>query len=117
MRPWAWEFVAGRPRHLTEYPLQWENWFRGSIEERALAVEEYEIEPFVFMARNGYLTDRELDAIRANAEEARPRIGTDAEHTGSGGIDWADRRRVKLYERVMEAVRTRGQKKAPRGGV
>jgi hypothetical protein len=53
------------------------------------------------------LTEAELERIAAKAEEARPRIGTDAEHIGSGGVDRADRRAVKLYETVLGATKGR----------
>jgi hypothetical protein len=99
-RAW-WEYEAGRPEHLTPYPLEKE----GSVEERADAVDEHHIEPLVFLASNGYLTDRELEAIKRDADEARPRIGTDAEHIGSGGVDRGDQRAVKLYEAVSDAAR------------
>jgi hypothetical protein len=104
LRPWAWwRYVAGREQHLSPYPLH----FDGSIEERAEALDEHEIEPIAFLAENGYLAEREIAAIEAKADEARPRIGTDAEHIGSGGVDRADRRRVKLAEAVRTALDAR----------
>jgi hypothetical protein len=59
------------------------------------------------MAANGHLTPDEIAAIAEKANKARPRIGTPAEHIGSGGVDRADRRAVKLYEAVIEAMKNR----------
>jgi hypothetical protein len=42
--------------------------------------------------------------LEAQAEEARPRIGTGHEQIGSGGLDRADQRRVKLWEAVRAAL-------------
>ena len=103
-RPWAWwHYVAQRPHHLSEYPAL----FGGEMsqDERAAALDEYEIEPVAWMAANGHLTDEELAKIAEQANEAQPRIGTPAEHIGSGGVDRADRRRVMLYEAVERAWR------------
>ena len=106
-RPWAWwEFEAGRPDHLEPYPdldhfLDREHW---SEDEEAEAYDNYENEPIIWMAANGHLTPDELAAITERANEARPRIGTDDEHYGSGGIDRADKRAVKLAEAVSEAL-------------
>ena len=55
------------------------------------------------MAAHGHLTEAELAMIAERASETRPRIGTPAEHIGSGGVDRADRRAVKLYEAVERA--------------
>jgi hypothetical protein len=45
-----------------------------------------------------------LAAIEAEARGAEHRIGTDAELWGSGGIDYADRRAVKLWEAMQRAI-------------
>jgi hypothetical protein len=101
-RPWAWwHFEAGRDEHLTEYPLR-----QGEpIDERANAIDAYYLEPVVYLAEHGHLRDDEIAAIAERANEARMRVGTPAEHYGSGGVDRVDRRAVKLYEAVIEAVR------------
>ncbi|MGA9635500.1 MAG: hypothetical protein WBQ41_09740 [Solirubrobacterales bacterium] len=95
--------MAGRPEHLTEWIPSHE--FVGTDEEYADACDEYETEPVIWMAANGDLTEAELERIAEKAEEARPRIGTDAEHIGSGGVDRADRRAVKLHETVVRVLR------------
>ena len=61
-----------------------------------------------WMAAHGHLTDEELAKIAERANEARPRIGTPAEHIGSGGVDRADRRAVRLYEAVWRAQKPSG---------
>jgi hypothetical protein len=100
-RPWAWwHYEAGREQHLTSYPLD----FEGTIEEHRDAIDEYEIEPIVFVASCGELFDHELEQIAAKAREVEPRIGTDAEHWGSGGVDYPDRRAVKLAKAVRREV-------------
>jgi hypothetical protein len=100
-RPWAWwRFEAGREEHLNPYPLDSE----GTIEEHRDAIDEYEIEPIVFVASRGELFDDELEEIAAAAREVEPRIGTDAEHWGSGGVDYPDRRAVKLWKAVQREV-------------
>ena len=60
-----------------------------SQDERAAALDEYEIEPVAWMAAHGHLTDKRGGSakIAERANEARPRIGTPAEHIGSGGVD------------------------------
>jgi hypothetical protein len=104
-RPWAWwHYEAGRPQRLEPYPLEGAKWFEGTVEERADAVDEYEIEPLVFLASRGELREDELEVLEAEAEEARPRIGTGHEQIGSGGVDRADQRRVKLWEAVRAAL-------------
>lgn len=101
MRPAAWwRFEAGRPQHLTPSPSHRE----GTIEERRLAWDDYEIEPLVFLAENGQLTVVEADAIRERALEVAGRIGTGHEHWGSGGVDYPDRRAVKLAVAVDKAL-------------
>jgi hypothetical protein len=41
---------------------------------------------------------------RDPTDQARARIGTRAEHVGSGGNHCADRRAVKVHEPVMEVL-------------
>jgi hypothetical protein len=102
-RPFAWwRYEAQRPAHLSDYPPRD---FETPQDERAAALDEYEIEPVAWMAAHGHPTDEELAKIAERANEARPRIGTPAEHIGSGGVDRADRRAVKLYEAVERARR------------
>jgi hypothetical protein len=102
LRPAAfWEFEAERPEHVVAYP---EDRFEGTVEERADALDEYEMDPIIFLAENGYLVEREIAAIERKADEARPRVGTDSEHFGSDGEDRADRRAVKLWEAVEAAL-------------
>jgi hypothetical protein len=100
-RPWAWwHYEAGREEHLAPYPLH----FEGTMEEKREAVGAYEIEPVLFVALRGELSDQELEEIEAKAREVEPRIGTDAEHWGSGGVNYPDRRAVKLAIAVKRAV-------------
>jgi hypothetical protein len=61
-------------------------------------------EPVVHLAAIGELTEEELAKIARDADEARGRIGTDAERNGSGGRDWPDRRAVKLHEAVARVI-------------
>ena len=101
-RPWAWwKYEAGRSQHLVEYP---DHHFKGTIDDQADALDDYKIEPLVFLAGRGELSADELAVIAEKANEARPRLGTDGEHIGSGGVDRADQRAVKLYEAVTEAL-------------
>jgi hypothetical protein len=103
VRPWGfWRYEAGREEHVVAYP---EDRFAGTVEERADLLDEHEMDPTVFLADNGYLTEREVDAIEAKALEASPRIGTDFEQVGSDGEDRSDQRAVKLWEAVEAALR------------
>ena len=77
---------------------------RRPVEERAAEVDAYYIEPVVFLASIGELREDEIAELREAAEDARPRIGTDAEVYGFGGVDMIDRRRVKLWEAVRAAL-------------
>jgi hypothetical protein len=102
-RPAAWwDYVAERPEHLSDYP---EDNFEDSDGDVAAAIDAYEIEPIEWMAAQGHLTDEEIAVIEECASEARPRIGTDNEHIGSGGVDRVDRRAAKLHEAVQRALR------------
>lgn len=101
-RPWGWWFFeAERDEHLTPYPLDPE----GSVEERSKAIDAYYREPVVWLAEHGHLRDDEIAAIAERANEAKLRVGTDAERTGSGGVDRPDRRAVELYEAVKGALK------------
>jgi hypothetical protein len=103
-RPWGWwAYVAERPQHLVALTEILD--FKGTEEEEAEAWDEYKIEPVEWMAAHGHLTPEEIAAITEKANEARPRIGTDAEHIGSGGTDRADQRAVKLHEAVTAAIK------------
>lgn len=103
-RPWAWwRYEAGREEHLFEYPLD----FGGTQDEHADLLDEWHNEPVVWLAANGHLRADEIAAITEDANIARPRIGTPGEHIGSGGVDRADVRAVKLYEAVTEAAKNR----------
>ena len=102
LRPWAWwRYVAQREEHVTPYPP----FYEGFTEDRADALDEYELDPIVFLAAGGYLTDRERATIEARAAEARPRIGTDDEHIGTGCVERADRRAVKHHDAVYLSLR------------
>ena len=102
-RPWAfWRYEAGREQHLIDLEDVLD--FRGTEDEEAAALDEFETEPVVWLAENGHLAEYEVGRIRAKAEEASPRVGTDAERIGSAGVDRADRRRVALWEAVREAI-------------
>jgi len=104
-RPWAWwTYEAERPEHLSEYPLDFDD-FESPVEEQADLVDEWEIEPTVWLAAHGYLSPEEIAAISEEANIARARIGTDGEQIGSGGVDRVDVRAVKLYERVTDALK------------
>jgi hypothetical protein len=97
-----WDYVAGRDEHLLEDPPLLG--FKGTEDEHAAALDEYENEPIIWLAENGHLTAEEIADLAEEANEARPRIGTEAEEIGSGGVDRADRRAVKLYEAVEAAL-------------
>jgi hypothetical protein len=102
-RPWAfWRFDCGRDPRVIKDPGPW--WRADDKDAYADELDRFHNEPIIYLARHDYLTDRELDAIEQRADEARPRIGTPAEHIGSGGIDRADRRRVKLADAVSAAA-------------
>jgi hypothetical protein len=102
-RPWAWwEFEAGRDEHLID--LSDVLHFRGSEDDQAALLDEYETEPVIWLAEHGHLSHAEIEQIRKEADEARPRIGTESEHIGSGGLDRADRRAVALWEAVERAL-------------
>jgi hypothetical protein len=62
-------------------------------------------EPTIWLASHGYLSQEEIAAITKDANVARPRIGIDGEHIGSGGVDRLDLRAVKLYEAVTDALK------------
>jgi hypothetical protein len=85
---------------LEPYPLR----HPGTVEERADAVDQYDIEPLVFLASIGELRDDELEVLEAQADEARPRIGTGHERIGSGGVDRVDQRKLKLWDAVRAAL-------------
>ena len=102
-RPWGWwAFEAERPKHLVSLTEVLD--FEGTQDEEAEALDEYKTEPVEWMAAHGHLTAEEIAAITEKANEARPRIGTDSEHIGSGGVDRADQRAVKLYEAITAAL-------------
>jgi hypothetical protein len=73
-------------------------------EEIREAIDEARIEPVVFLAACGDLTEREISDIEAKAIERGARIGTGAEHWGSGGVEYPDRRAVKMWKRVRGAL-------------
>ena len=64
------------------------------------------IEPVEWMAASGLITREELAVIEAKATEALARIDAPAENVGSGGVDRADRRALKLHQTVQRALRT-----------
>jgi hypothetical protein len=84
-----------------EYPLD----FEGPVLEHADLLDEWSNEPIIWLASHGYLSPEEIAAITEDANVARPRIGTDGERIGSGGVDWVDVRAVKLYEAVTDALK------------
>ena len=71
------------------------------------------MERLLFLASIGELREDELAKLKARAEEARPRIGTGHERVGSGGVDRADRRRVKLWNGVRAAMARRDYSTRP----
>jgi hypothetical protein len=106
-RPWAWwHYEARGPQHIVPYPPFLGEPGRAAMttEEVRDQIDEHKIEPIEFLARRGELTEDEIEQIRAEAEEVAPRIGTTSEHWGSGGVDYPDRRAVKLWERVQAAL-------------
>lgn len=106
-RPAAWwHFEAGRDEHLERWSEAHHRWWfaPGPMEDRAAAYDEWEMEPTVFLASIGELRPHELEELERRAAEAAARIDTGAERSGSGGLDLCDRRAVKLWERVREAL-------------
>ncbi len=104
-RPWGWwHFVAERPPYVISYADYKDSCEARSIETQADLYDQYVTEPLLFLASIGELRDDELATLEAKADEARPRIGTDDEQIGSGGVDRADRRRVRLFEAVRRAA-------------
>jgi hypothetical protein len=103
-RPAAWwHFESGRPQRIELWSEARGRWSAGSLDERADAYDEYEMEPLVFLASIGELRAAELEVLRQEAAEASLRVDTAGERIGSGGLDRADRRRVKLWEAVEAA--------------
>jgi hypothetical protein len=74
---------------------------RPTLEEDAEAIDEFENEPIIWMAANGYLTEDEIERIEREAGRAARRIGTDDEVIGSAGAD-------TLVE-VVDAIRRPGR--------
>ncbi len=111
-RPWVyWEFVLGRPEHLTDIPDREFLSLKTQAQRDANALEliEWEIEPYVYLAEQGELSSDEIAALAEKANEARLRVGTKGEQIGTPGVDRPDLRAVKLYEAVSSALReTRG---------
>jgi hypothetical protein len=100
-RPDAWwEYEAERDEYVTEEP-DWN--FDGPLDEYAQEHQTWEMEPVVWMAEHGHLTDEEIALIAKEANEARPRIGTDAERKARA--EYPDRRAVELHEAVQRALR------------
>jgi hypothetical protein len=103
-RPWAWwHFEAGREQHLVPWSEAQDGWWLGPgspIEERADEYDEWEMEPTLFLASIGELRGDELEQLELAAVEARERVDTGAERSGSGGLDRVDRRKAKLWEAV-----------------
>jgi hypothetical protein len=101
-RPWAWwAYEAERPEYLTEYALD----FEGPVDEHADLLDEWHNEPIIWLASHGHLSPEEVAAITEDANVARPRVGTDGEQIGSGGVDRVDVRAVKLYEALTDALK------------
>jgi hypothetical protein len=105
--------LAQRPQHRISYEDQREARRGKSTEEQADLYDEYVTEPLLFLASFGELRADELAELKAKADEARPRIGTGRERIGSGGVDRADRRRVRLWEAVSAAMEAVGYSGRP----
>jgi hypothetical protein len=100
-RPWAWwSYEAGRPEHLDPWPFSRDFPDRESY---GRACDEYRFEPIIYLAANGHLLDHELEAIRRQAREALPRVGTDRERMTTPAMS-PDRSRVRLARAVEEAL-------------
>ena len=104
-RPWAWwHYFAEREQHVISYDDQRDARKGKSTEEQPDLYDEYQMEPVLFLASIGRLRHDEVEKLKADADEAGRRIGTSSERIGSGGVDRADRRRVKLLEAVRAAM-------------
>jgi hypothetical protein len=103
-RPWGWwAFEAGRDEHLLPYPSRSEE---ESAEERSKALDAYAFEPVLWLAEHGHLRDDEIAALAEDANVARTRVNTPAEHYGPSYFP--DRRAIELYERVSAIRKRRG---------
>lgn len=104
-RPWAfWRFDAGRPEHSEDFP-------HGDDE----AADCWTFDPVIWLAERGELRDEEIAEIRAEAEIAAPRIGTDEERFRSPA-DSRDRSAVRLA-RAVDAALGGGPDGSPDWGV
>ncbi len=104
-RPWAyWRFDAGRPEHLTPYPLDPPEGEPTWGEAHGRALDDYSFEPVLFLAERGELLEDEVDAIREAALEAADRVGTDRERRGTTYAVSEDRSAVRLAIRVDRAL-------------
>lgn len=98
-RPWAfWKFSAGREEYTAACPEA-----DGNDAEFGRALDEYEFEPIIWLARNGHLSQREAKEIRYTARAARKRVGTDEERMQNAAIS-KDRSAVRLAEAVDTAL-------------
>jgi hypothetical protein len=106
-RPWAfWEFTAGRPARMLPDPS-----YTGlPVEVFAAAVDECAVEPILFLAEHGYLTDVERAELLRRGREARERIGTggrlgESRSTDSGEYVYigGDRSDVAIADALEEA--------------
>jgi hypothetical protein len=97
-RPWGWwRFVAGE-----EQPRERWNPETNHIEDRGCET--------IRLAELGALTPEELALLEEDANVARTRIGTDAEHISGGwrntpGAESVDQLDVDLWENVQAALR------------
>jgi hypothetical protein len=92
-QPW-WQYEAGRPHHVTSLP--------NGYGSNGRDLDAYKLEPLIWMAANGHLSDEELAGIRIHAEEAAERVGTGAELMSTRDVS-SDRSAVRLA-RAVEAT-------------
>jgi hypothetical protein len=99
-RPWAWwAYDSGRPELWGRPRVA-----RRSIREMTKLNHEHELEVIRHMAERGFLTEAELEEIRAKGEAARQRIGAGRERKAALSPDYGgDKERTALAD-VLEEV-------------
>jgi hypothetical protein len=96
-----WREVAGRPRHLTASPGMQPG--GNASPEVGRALDGYELEPIIWLARHGYLTEPEVQYIRDQARGCAPRVGTDREQMSCYTVS-QDRTAVRRARAVDAAL-------------
>ena len=106
-RPWGWwRFVAGEEQPRERWVSTGKG-LRGHWENKGGET--------IRLAELGELTPEELAALEEDANVARPRIGTDAEHISGGwrttpGAYSVDQQDVDLWEAVRAALPRKGRR-------